>query len=174
MEQPESVGELTPYADALLGVTVNALWRLAAVSTDGTIPLPGTLVPDTDRGFVTLSYAQEGLSCRGPVRRGEIRWDTEPALAMGAGSAEEWLDLVPLEDSAPGLPLFVQSVTGWFGVGSYVDTFALVLSGRGRSLVVMTTDDFDLRVASYQEARHRAELVARNMNLRLVERERRL
>jgi hypothetical protein len=174
VEQSQSVGELTPYANALLGVTVNALWRLAAVSADGAIPLPGTLVADTDRGFVTLSYAQEGLSCRGPARRDEIRWDTEPDLAMGAGTAEEWLDLVPLEAGGSGLPLFVQSVTGWFGIGSYVDTFAVILSGRGRSLVVMTTDDFDLRIASYEEARRRAELVAGNMRLRLVEQEQRL
>ncbi|MEJ2854139.1 MULTISPECIES: hypothetical protein [unclassified Saccharothrix] len=174
MEQPQSVGELTPFARALLGVTVNAVWRLAAVSEDGAIPLPGTLVLDTDRGFVTLSYAQEGLSCRGPGRRDEIRWDTEPDLAMrGAHAAEEWLDLVPLEE-APGLPLGVQSVAGWFGVGSYVDTFALILSGRGRSLIFMTTDDFDLRPAPYDEARRRAETVARNMGLRLVEDEQRV
>ncbi|WP_433014032.1 hypothetical protein [Kribbella sp. CA-294648] len=169
MEQPQSAGELTPVARALLGVTATALWRLAAGSEDAAIPLPGTLVFETDRGFVTLSYAQKGLSCRGPMRRDEIRWDTEPDLAMrGARNTEEWLDLVPLAE-APALPLVVQLVTGWFGVGSYVDTFALILSGGGRSLVLTTTDDFDLRPASYDDARRRAELVAGNLGLRLVE-----
>lgn len=65
-------------------------------------------------------------------------------------------------------------MAGWFGVGSYVDTFALILSGRGRSMVLMTTDDFDLRPAAYDEARRRAETVARNMRLRLIEDEQRI
>jgi hypothetical protein len=91
----------------------------------------------------------------------------------GARDAEEWLDLVPLAE-APALPLVVRSVMGWFGAGSYVDTFALILPGGGRSLVLMTTDDFDLRPASYDEARRRAEVVAGNMGLRLIEDEQRL
>ncbi|ONI91575.1 hypothetical protein ALI22I_08120 [Saccharothrix sp. ALI-22-I] len=177
MVQPQPTGELTPFTRSLLGATVTGLWQLAAVSDDGTIPLPGELALETDTGFVTLSCTQEGLSCREPVRRDEIRWDTEPDLAMdNLGDAEEWLGLVPLEDRAnvPELPLFVAAVTGWFGVGSYRDAFALILTGRGRSLVVMTTSDFDLRCATRQEASQRAEQVAVNMNLRLIEREQRL
>lgn len=175
MEQPQSVGELTPLARPLLGLTVNRLWRLAAVSEGTTIPLPGTLVLDSDLGFATLSYAQEGLTCRGPSSRDGIRWDTEPDLTTSRED-DEWLDLVPLPDGStvPLLPFQVQSVTGWFGTGSYTDVFALILSGRGRSLVVMTTDDFDLRCATYQEARTRAELLASTVGLRLVEHEERL
>jgi hypothetical protein len=164
-----------PFARRLLGATVHRLWRLVTVSTDGTIPLLGTLALETDTGFVTLSYTQGGLSCHGPLARHEIRWETEPDLAMGkAGDAEEWLDLAPFEDHPNVPPLFVESVTGWFGVGPYVDTFALILTGRGTDLVIMTTDEFDLRRASREEARQRAELVAANMNLHMVDQERRL
>jgi hypothetical protein len=180
---PTNAGELTPpallapFARRLLGVTVTGLWRLITVSTDGTIPLLGELVLETDTGFVTLSYTQEGLSCQGPVGRSEIRWATEPDLTMGrSADAEEWLDLAPLDDqpNLPALPLRVEKVTGWFGVGSYIDAFALILAGAGRTLVIMTTDEFDLRPATSQEARTRAELVAANMNLRLVDQEQRL
>lgn len=176
MEQPQRSGELTPYVRALLGVTVTRLWQLATVSADGTIPLPGILVLESPAGFVTLSYAQEGLSCRGLVRREDIRWDAEPDLAMDNRGDEEWLSLVPLEDGAnvPELPLFIESVTGWFGSGAYRDVFALILTGRGRSLVIMTTDDFDLRCATREEARARADKVAANMNLVLTEQEQRL
>ena len=177
MEQSQPTRELSPFARSLLGATVTGLWQLTAVSTDGTIPLPGTLVLETNVGFVTLSYTQGGLSCQGPVRRAEIHWDTEPDLAMDpAGNVEEWLGLAPFEGrtNAPELPLFVEAVTGWFGVGSYLDVFALILTGRGRSLVIMTTDEFDMRCATRQEARQRAELVAANMNLRLTEQEQRL
>ena len=177
MEQPEPTPDLGPFARSLLGATVTELWQLAAVSADASIVLPGILVLATNTGFVTLSYTQEGLSCRCSVRREEIRWDTEPDLPMGdPGNVEEWLALAPLEDrvNTPGLPLFVDAVTGWFGVGSYLDAFALILTGRGRSLVIMTTDDFDLRCVTRQEARQRAELVAANMDQRLIEREQRL
>lgn len=177
MGQRQSVRELTPLTRALLGVTTNGLWCLAAVTEDGSITLPGTLVLDTDRGFVTLCYAQEGLTSRGPSRKDEIRWETEPDLTMGrTGDAEEWLDLVPLEDGStvPSLPLRIHSVTGWFGIGSYTDVLAVILSGGGCSLVVMTTYDFGLRCVTEQEARDRAELLAKNMNLRLVEQEQRL
>lgn len=181
MEQPQPTGSgeltaLAPFARRLLGVTVLELWRVTAVSADGRIPLLGTLVLETGTGFVTLQYTQDGLSCQGPLRRDEIRWNTEPDLAMGrSGGAEEWLDLVPLEDQSnvPRLPLAVAAVTGWFGVGSYLDAFALILAGGGRELVVMTTDEFDLRCAGRQEARRRAELVAANMSLDLVEDSRR-
>lgn len=181
--QPTDPGELTPpaplapFARRLLGVTVTELWRLITVSADGTIPLLGTLVLVTNTGFVTLSYTQEGLSCRGPVRRGEILWDTEPDLAMGKSeNADEWLDLAPLADqpNIPELPLFVEAVTGWFGVGSYLDAFALILAGDGRALVIMTTDEFDLQCTTRQEARQRAEQVVANMNLRLIDQELRL
>jgi hypothetical protein len=176
VEQPQLSGELTPYVRALLGITVTGLWQLATVSADGTIPLPGTLVLESPAGFVTLSYAQEGLFCRGLVRREDIRWNTEPDLAMDSRGDEEWLSLVPLEDRAavPELPLFIEVVTGWFGTGDYLDVFALILTGRGRSLVVMTTDDFDLRCATREEARTRADKVAANMNLVLTEQEQRL
>jgi hypothetical protein len=177
VEQSQPTDELSPFAHSLLGATVTGLWHVAAVSEDGTIPLPGTLVLETKTGFVTLTYTQEGLSCRDSTRREEIRWDAEPDLEMGnPGNAEEWLDLAPLEDrlDVPELPLSVETVTGWFGVGAYLDTFALILSGRGRSLVIMTTDDFSLRCATHQEARQRATLVAANMNLRLIEQEQRL
>jgi hypothetical protein len=177
MEQPRRSDELSPFAGSLLGATVTEVWQLAAVSDDGTIALPGELVLASSTGFVSLSYVQGGLSRRESTRREEIRWDTEPDLAMGGdGTAEEWLDLVPLEDrdNVPDLPLFVEAVTGWFGVGSYLDAFALILTGGGRSLVLMTTDDFDLRCATREEAWDRAVLVAANMNLRLVEQEQRL
>lgn len=177
MEQPQPTPDLRPFARSLLGTTVTGLWQLAAVSADGMIPLPGALVLATTAGFVTLSYTQEGLSCRDSVRRDEIRWDTESGLTMGnPENGEEWLALTPFEDriDLPGLPLFVEAVTGWFGVGSYVDAFALILTGHGRSLVIMTTDDFDLRCATHQEARQRAALVAANMKLRLIEQEQRL
>jgi hypothetical protein len=147
------------------------------VSTDGTIPLLGELVLETGTGFVTLSYTQGGLSCRGPVQRSEIRWATEPDLAVGrSADAEEWLDLAPLDDqpNLPALPLRVAKVSGSFGVGPYVDAFVLILAGAGRPLVIMTTDEFDLRPATSEEARARAELVAANMNLRLVDQEQRL
>lgn len=76
--------------------------------------------------------------------------------------------------NVPELPLFVDAVTGWFGVGAYLDAFAVILGSGGRSLVIMTTDDFDLRFATRQQARDRAELVAANMSLRLVEQQQRL
>jgi hypothetical protein len=181
MEQPEPAGggvtpsaPLAAFARPLLGATVTGLWRLVTVSADGSIPLLGTLVPETDNGFVVLSYSQDGLSCRGPMPRAEIRWDTEPDLPMGqSGDVEEWLDLAPYEGPV-ALPLFVAELTGWFGVGAYVDAFALVVGGRGRELVVMTTDEFDLRIATREEARRRAEVVAANMNLRPVDQEVRL
>jgi hypothetical protein len=165
---------LAPIARCLLGITVTRLWHLSAVSDDGVIPLPGQLVLGTDIGFVTLSYTQEGLSCRRRGRRSDVRWDTEPDLAMGRSeNAEEWLELTPLEEHThvPELPLLVEAVTGWFGTGRYLDTLALILAGGGRELVIMTTDDFDLRCTTRQVARERAELVAANMNLRLIEEE---
>lgn len=182
MEQPQPTGSgeltgadlLVPYARRLLGVSVTRLWRLVTVSPEAIIPLLGTLVLETEAGFVTLSYTQQGLSCHGPMPRSDIRWNTEPDLPMGrTPDAEEWLDLGPLEDqpAAPRLPLFVHTVTGWFGVGPYTDTFALILAGQGGELVIMTTDAFDLQSATRQEARHRAELVAANMDLRLVDQE---
>jgi hypothetical protein len=177
LEQPRRSAELSPFARSLLGATVTEVWQLAAVSDEGTIPLPGELVLESDRGFVTLSYTQGGLSCRDSVRREEVRWPTEPDLVMGYdGTAEEWLGLVPVadRDHMPELPLFVEAVTGWFGIGSYIDAFALILGGGDRSLVLMTTDDFDLRCATREEARERAVLVAANMNLRLVEQDQRL
>lgn len=85
---------------ALLGITVTRLWQLATVSADGTVPLPGILALEAPAGFVTLSYAQEGLSCRGLVRREDIRWDAEPDLAMDNPGDEEWLTLVPLDARA--------------------------------------------------------------------------
>ena len=107
---------------------------------------------------------------RGPVPRDELRWDTEPELPMGnPGNAEEWLELTAPDDRIPEPPLFVEVLTGWFGVGPYLDTFALTLGGRGRSLLIMTTADHDLRCGPHHEARHRAEVVAANMNQRLVE-----
>jgi hypothetical protein len=178
--QPTGSGELTalaPFAGRLLGVTVLELWQLTTVSSDGSIPLPGTLVLETGIGFITLQYSQDGLSCQGPSNRAEIRWDMEPDLAMGrSGDAEEWLDLTPWEDpsNVPELPLVVESVTGWFGVGSYLETFALILAGADRELVVMTTDEFDLRCAPRQEARQRAELIAANTSMDLVEESRRV
>ncbi|SDJ38746.1 hypothetical protein SAMN05192558_10928 [Actinokineospora alba] len=95
-------------ARALLGVTVTGLWQLATVSADGTIPLPGTLVLESPAGFVTFSCAQEGLSCRGLVPREEIRWNTEPDLAMDSRGDEEWLSLVPLEAANLNLVLTEQ------------------------------------------------------------------
>jgi hypothetical protein len=174
--QPRPTEALDPFARSLLGATVTGLWQMTAVSTDGTIPLPGTLALETDTGFVTLFYGQNGLLVRPPVRRDEIRWDTEPELVMGnPGNAEEWLGLTVLDDQShvPELPLFVEALTGWFGVGSYLDTFALILDGGERSIVIMTTDDFDLRCATRQEARQRGALVGATMGLRFVEQERR-
>jgi hypothetical protein len=167
---------LVPFARRLLGVTVTGLWRLSAVSPDGSIPLLGTLVLETDTGFVTLSHTQQGLSCRGPVPRHELRWDTEPDLSMGRSEhVEEWLDLAPFDDQpVPELPLRVAALTGWFGLGTYLDAFALILTGDGRELVVMATDELDLRRVTRQEARRRAESVAANLNLRLIDQELRL
>ncbi|MDQ3786607.1 MAG: hypothetical protein M3422_05100 [Actinomycetota bacterium] len=175
---------LDPYA-CLLGTTVTGLWRLAAVSDDGTIPLPGELVLETDRGFVSLSYTQDGLSCTGPVERDDVRWATESWLAMGRHpDAEEWLDLVEVEDG-PALPLFVTAFTGWFADGPYQtpvgltlfpdgDTFALILSGDGDPVVLMTTEQFDLVCTDHATARARAERTAAAMRVRLIERELRL
>ena len=147
-------------------MTVSGQWRVVTASADGTIPLSGLLTLETDAGFVTLSYTQQGLSCRGPTRRSEIGWDTEPHLAMGrAGDVEEWLDLEPIDDR----PVLVETLTGWFGAGSYLDAFALILTGGGRDLVIATTDELDLRITTRDEARQRAETVAANMNLRLIE-----
>jgi hypothetical protein len=181
--RPTESGQLTdacllaPFARRLLGVTVTRLWRLVTVSDDATIALLDTLVLDTEAGFVSLFYTQQGLSCQGPMPRNEIRWDTEPDLPMGrAPDAEEWLDLELLEDQpiASRLPLFVHALTGWFGVGPYTDTFALILTGQGGELVIKTTDSFDLECTTRQDARQRAELVAANMDLRIVDQELRL
>lgn len=175
---------LEPYA-CLLGTTVTVLWRLAAVSDDGTIPLPGELVLETDRGFVSLSYTQEGLSCRGPSPRQDVRWDTEPWLAMGRSSdAEEWLELVEVEHG-PALPLFVTAFTGWFADAPYQtpigltlfedgDTFALILSGDSDPVVLMTTEQFELVCTDRATARARAERTAAAMRVSLIERELRL
>jgi hypothetical protein len=172
---PTDAAELAPFARRLLGVTVTGLWRLSTVSTDGAIPLPGELVLETGTGFVSLSHTQQGLSCRGPVPRPDIGWATEPDLTMGRSEgAGEWLDLARLDQPAPALPLAVAAVTGWFGLGTYLDAFALILSGADRELVLMTTDAFDLRPATRAEARRRADAVATNLNLRLVEQELRL
>jgi hypothetical protein len=177
VEQPQRSTELSPFARSLLGATVTGIWRLAAVSDDGVLPLPGELVLATTTGFVSLSYTQGGLLPQVSQQRAEIRWVTEPDLAMGnEGTAEEWLELVPLDDleHVPELPLLVEVVTGWFGVGPYLDTFALILGGRDQSLVLMTTDDYDLRIVTRLEARERAVVVAANMGQRLVEQEQRL
>jgi hypothetical protein len=175
---------LDPFA-RLLGVTVLRLWRLAAVSDDGTIPLPGTLALETSAGFVLLHYTQDGLTCRGPDPRHELRWDTEPWLTMGrTGDAEEWLELVPFENP-PTLPLSVTAMTGWFADGPYQlpvgltlfedgDTFALILSGDGDPIVIMTTTDFDLVCTDRATARAHAETIAATMRVGLVERELRL
>lgn len=175
---------LEPYA-CLLGATVTGLWQLAAVSDDGTIPLPGTLALETGAGFVLLHYTQEGLTCRGPVPRHELRWDTEPWLPMGrSGDAEEWLELVPFENP-PTLPLSVTAMTGWFADGPYHlplgltlfedgDTFALILSGDGDPIVIMTTLDFDLVCTDRATAWASAEEIAAAMRVRLVEQELRL
>ena len=175
---------LKPYA-CLLGATVTGLWRLAATSDDGTIPLPSTLVLETDRGFVVLGYTQDGLSCTGPVERDDVRWETEPWLAMGRSSdAEEWLELVDVEHG-PALPLLVTALTGWFADGPYHtpigltlfedgDTFALILSGDGDPIVLMTTERFELVCTDRETARTRAERTADAMHVRVIERELRL
>ncbi|MEU0875340.1 hypothetical protein [Nocardia brasiliensis] len=176
MEQFRLV-ELTPISDRLLGATVAEIGRLAAVSEAGAIPLTGTLVLDTDLGYVTLHYSQEGLSVRGPEQLCDIRWATEPDLTLrDQGNAEEWIELIPVENQtdAPDLPLHVDAVSAWFGIGAYLDTFGILLTSGDRTLVVMTTDSFDLIVSNRQDARQRAELVAANMNLRLIEQEQRL
>ncbi|MFG1793697.1 hypothetical protein [Nocardia sp. NPDC049149] len=173
MEQFSAV-ELTPIGDRLLGATVCGLWRLAAVSDDGQIPLTGTLVLESERGFVTLSYSQDGLSVRGPDMLSDIRWDTEPELLpSNQGNAEEWIELIPIEHQidAPEFPLFVDGVRAWFGIGAYLDTFGIELTSGDRTLVLATTDGFDLNVSSLQQIRRRAELVATHMNLRLIEQE---
>jgi hypothetical protein len=176
---------LAPFAGHLLGVTVTGYWRLAAVSDDGTIPLPGEVVLETSTGFVTLSYTQDGLRCRKPVRQHDLRWVTEPWLTIGrSGDAEEWLELVPLENQ-PAPPLSVTAITGWFADGPYHvpfgltlfedgDTYALILSGNGDPIVIMTTASFDLVCADRATARRYAEEVAANMRVRLVEQELRL
>lgn len=169
---------LEPFAH-LLGATVHELWQLAAVSDDGTIPLPGELVLETGTGFVSLSYTQDGLACRGPSRRQDLRWATEPWLAMGRGDAEEWLELVPPERK-PALPLTVTAMTGLFTDGPYHlpvgltlfedgDTLALVLSGDGDPIVLMTTEQFDLVCTDLGTARANAERVAAAMRKQLVE-----
>lgn len=161
---------LEPYA-CLLGTTVTGLWQLAAVSDDGTIPLPGELVPEIEGGFVSLSCTQGGLSCRGPSPRHDVRWDTEPWLAMGRSEdAEEWLELVPAENQ-PALPLSVTAMTGWFAVGSYTFPLALILSGDGAPVVLMTTPRFALVCTDRATARAHAEQVTEVMGFRLVERE---
>ncbi|GAB1516305.1 hypothetical protein [Actinophytocola sp. KF-1] len=157
---------LEPYA-RLLGTTVTGLWQLAAVSDDGVIPLPGELVLETDAGFVSLSYRQDGLACTGPVDRADVRWGTEPWLTMGRADADEWLELVPA--AVPGLPLAVTGVTGWFGVGDWVLPCALVLSGAGDPLVLMTTADHDLVRTDHRTAREHAEHLTAVMRMRLVE-----
>ncbi len=159
---------LEPYA-RLLGATVHRLWQLAAVSDDGTIPLPGHLALETGDGFVTLSCTQEGLWCHGPSPRQDVRRDSEPWPAMGwAEGADEWLDLVPPDDQ-PALPRTVTALTGWFGVGAYMHTYALALSGRQDPLVLMTTDRFDLVCTDVETARDRAMTLAPAMRLRFVE-----
>jgi hypothetical protein len=181
---------LDPFVRRLLGVTVTGLWQLAAVSDDGVIPLPGELVLETGTGFVSLSYNQDELSCRGPSPRRDLRWETEPWLEMyRSGEAEEWLELVPLDAEEwrelplavrPALPLSVTAMTGWFAVASYspdidyVETYALILSGGGHSLVIMSTDDFDLKFVDRPTARKRTEGVVANLRVRLVEEEQRL
>ncbi|WP_069161188.1 hypothetical protein [Nocardia altamirensis] len=176
MEQSSAV-ELTPISDRLLGTTVTGLGRLAAVSDDGQIPLTGTLVLESELGYVTLSYSQDGLSIRGPERLSDIRWDTEPELMPNnQGHAEEWIELIPIEQQidTPEFPLHVDAVRAWFGIGAYVETFGIVLTSGDRTLVLTTTDAFDLNVSSLQQTRQRAELVATHMNLRLIEQEQRL
>ena len=173
MEQPQPAdgaelttrGPLAPFGRRLLGATVTGLWRVVTVSDDGVIPLLGELALETDTGFVQLSYTQDGLAYAGPVRRTEIRWSTESDLAMDRSrQAEEWLDLVPLTERS-SLPLTVETLTGWFGTGTYLDAFAIILTGGDRELVIMTTDEFDLLPATRRQARERAELVAANLNL---------
>ncbi|MFC3436371.1 hypothetical protein [Nocardia seriolae] len=164
--------ELTRISDRLLATSVIGLGRLAAVSHNGSIPVTGTLVLETNRGFITLSYTQQGLSVRGPEQRSEIRWTTEPDLTMDhQAAAEEWLELIAIEDRphTTTLPLAVDTVTGWFGLGPWVDTFAILLTGGDRTLVLTTTDEFDLTTSTPEHARQRAKLAAANMNLRFTE-----
>ncbi|WP_086820166.1 hypothetical protein [Allokutzneria sp. NRRL B-24872] len=150
---------------ALLGVTVLRLWRLSTVSAEGSITLLCTLVLETDAGFVTLFSGQEGVSCRGPEPRQEIRWETEPELAMGASAgAEEWLDLAPVGEA---LSTTVTSVRTLTGVGSYTLTFALFLG----ELAIAVTDEFDLECLPRKEVRRRAETLTAALGLRLVESE---
>jgi hypothetical protein len=168
---------LAPFARRLLGVNVVALWRLATVSDDGSAPLPDALVVQANTGFVTLSHGRSGLTCRGAERRDEIRLGTEPDLLVGRSDrAEEWLDLVPPADRSdvPALPLFVGSLTGWFGVGPRVEAFALVLAGDDRELAITTADGGELRCATRREARERAGLLADELRLELVGQEARL
>ncbi|QIS03717.1 hypothetical protein F5X71_16540 [Nocardia brasiliensis] len=136
--------------------------------------MTGTVVLESEGGFVTLSYSQRGLSVRGPERRDEIRWDTEPELRSGdRGEAEEWIELIPLENQSavPELPFAVDAVRAWFGIGSYVETLGIALTSAARTLVLATTDAFDLNFSTLQQTRHRAELVAANMNMCLIEQE---
>ncbi|WP_282777134.1 MULTISPECIES: hypothetical protein [unclassified Nocardia] len=176
MEESKS-GELTSISWRMLGTAVVGLSRLAVVSTEGLIPLMSTIILETEKGFVTFSYSQEGFDVRGPERYEEIRWNVEPGLIMGRhGVAEEWLSLTPLEDhvEVPELPFLVDAVTGWFGIGGFRDTFAIILRSGSQALVAMTTDEFDIYVSNSQAARARAELVAKNMGLTFVEEEHRL
>jgi hypothetical protein len=97
--------------------------------------------------------------------RGAGRDDRQIHHGLAMDSAEEWLNLEPLDER----PMLVETLTGWFGVGPYLDAFTLILTGGGRDLVIATTDEFALRIATRDAARRRAETVAANMNLRLVE-----
>lgn len=163
---------LAPFADALLGRTLVRLWRLAATSGDGAIPLLGTLVLESADGFVVLSYTQTGLSCRGPLDRTALRWDVEPELTMGrTGVAEEWLELAALEDqpARPRLPITVTGLTGWFGTGLYTDTFAVALRAPADELVIATTDQFDLMITTRADALARAETLSATMDFTLLD-----
>ncbi|WP_121436045.1 hypothetical protein [Actinomadura pelletieri] len=152
---------------------IAALWRLRAVSDEGSIRLLDTVVLELGSGrFVSLSHSQEGPACTVAATRDEVRWATEPELRMGREpGAEEWLDLVEPEDEAivPPFPLPVRALEGWFGEGRYRDVFALAFGNGVNRLVLMTTDQFDLVCTTVEAALRRAELVAGNTGLRLVQ-----
>ncbi|WTX00760.1 hypothetical protein OG216_45785 (plasmid) [Streptomycetaceae bacterium NBC_01309] len=125
---------------------------------------------EIDTGYVSLTYDQEGLHCLGPTQLDGIRWQVEP-LRMGRSRfSDEWLELAPFEDtdSPIELPLRVAEITGWFGLGSYDQAFALAFRDRSREIVVCTTDDFDLVLSAREPAVLRAEFLARAMQQRLV------
>ena len=158
------------YADNLWKSTIESVQRLVAVAGSESTVLLDTVVLDVGKGFFVLTYSQTGLSCEFFESLTDLRWSGDSGLRIGQSSIDEWLELrsISAAERVPELPLRVQRMTGLFGVGEYEDVFSLELSGGSDTLVLMTTDSFDLVCGNLEAALARAEKVARNMGLNLT------